>query len=160
MTNPESPKNPESPIAKEIAALKSEVEGSYKWVKLQYDEPYKNIRTKEGKIIENHLSKTNHKVIFDGHTETYYTTKDGFKITNTAYGTPPGVHIAKDGTVRDKDWYIVVAINKNKSKSLGLGKHARIMSSIWPCKVYDSWSGVQWLDIFTNRPSLTKKRRS
>ena len=146
MTNPESPKNPESPIAKEIAALKSEVEGSYKWVKLQYDEPYKNIRTKEGKIVENPLSKTNHKVIFDGHTETYYTTKDGFKITNTAYGTPPGVHIAKDGTVRDKDWYIVVACNGFKFGHI-------IMTSLWPGKVYDRWwmKRKKHIDIFTNR---------
>jgi len=74
------------------------------------------------------------------HKETFYSQKklswEGLNI--------PWRHIAKDGTIRDKDWYICVAANY-------LPKWSRIMTTLWPWKVYDRWwMKGKWIDLYVN----------
>lgn len=56
----------------------------------------------------------------------------------------PWRHVAEDGTVRDKDWYICVAANY-------IPKWSQIMTTLWPGKVYDTWwMKWKWIDIYVN----------
>lgn len=56
-------------------------------------------------------------------------------------------HVAEDGTVRDGDWYIVVAANLNYAP-----RDSIVMTSLWPGKVYDTWDLPKWrFDIYVNR---------
>ena len=56
----------------------------------------------------------------------------------------PWRHVANDGTVRDKDWYICVATNY-------IPKWSKIMTTLWPGKVYDTWwMKWKWIDIYVN----------
>lgn len=56
----------------------------------------------------------------------------------------PWRHVAEDGTVRDKDWYICVAANY-------IPKWSQIMTTLWPGKVYDTWEMKwKWIDIYVN----------
>lgn len=56
-------------------------------------------------------------------------------------------HVAEDGTIRDKDWYIVVAANLNYAP-----RDSIVMTSLWPGKVYDTWDLPKWrFDIYVNR---------
>ena len=56
----------------------------------------------------------------------------------------PWRHVAEDGTVRDKDWYICVAANY-------LPKWSQIMTTLWPGKVYDTWKMEwKWIDIYVD----------
>lgn len=58
----------------------------------------------------------------------------------------PWRHVANDGTVRDKDWYICVAAPLQIYP-----KGTRIMTTLWPGKVYDTWKMTwKWIDIYTN----------
>jgi hypothetical protein len=56
----------------------------------------------------------------------------------------PWRHVAADGTIRDKDWYICVAANY-------IPKWSTIMTTLWPGKVYDTWwMKWKWIDIYVN----------
>jgi len=56
----------------------------------------------------------------------------------------PWRHVASDGTIRDKDWYICVAANY-------IPKWSTIMTTLWPGKVYDTWKMKwKWIDIYVN----------
>ena len=115
---------------------------TYKWVKL---DPHK-----EYNVCDNPLTKGMGTKMFNWNKETYYTSnpkaRPHFNIHRTAHPVP-GVHIAKwDGTVRDKEGYIVLACN-------GLKFGSTVMTSLWPWKVYDRWwmKRKNHIDIFTNR---------
>lgn len=82
----------------------------------------------------------NWKTRMETHKETFYSQKvlpwGALKI--------PWRHVAEDGTVRDKDWYICVAANY-------IPKWSVIMTTLWPWKVYDTWE-MKWnhIDIYVN----------
>lgn len=79
----------------------------------------------------------------ESHKETFYSQKKmPWKKLNI-----PGRHIAEDGTIRDREWYIVIAA---PLKIYPRG--TRIMTTLWPGKVYDTWyMKWKWVDIYTNR---------
>ena len=115
---------------------------TFRWVALHKHEKYK--------VCDKPLTKEMGTKTFEWHKETYYTSNPNarphFNIHKTACPVP-GVHIAKwDGTVRDKDGYIVLACNGFKFGHV-------IMTSLWPGKVYDRWwmKRKDHIDIFTNR---------
>jgi hypothetical protein len=64
----------------------------------------------------------------------------------------PWRHVAKDGTVRDKDWYIVIASPLvEKGKYDPYPKGTKVMTTLWPWKVYDKWWMTwKWFDIYVN----------
>lgn len=102
-------------------------------VKLAYDEAYK--------VTSNRLTKSAGVVYYNGHKETYYSQRvlPGNKLNI------PGRHVAKDGTVRDKDGYIAVA-SSYSYKSKG----TKIMTSLGPAKVYDTGCPYGVIDIYVN----------
>jgi len=73
------------------------------------------------------------------HKETFYSQKRLQWWLNI-----PWRHVANDGTIRDKDWYICVAANY-------IPKWSLIMTTLWPGKVYDTWwmKGKR-IDIYVN----------
>lgn len=79
------------------------------------------------------------RIWFNGHSETYYSQKvlpgGGLNI--------PGRHIASDGTIRDKDNYIVVA-------SDDYPKGTVVQTSLGAGKVYDTGSGKGNIDLYTD----------
>lgn len=107
--------------------------GTYKGVKLKYNGKYN--------VSKNPLTPRKGVVYFKGHKETYYSQRvlpgNGLKI--------PGRHVAtSDGTIRDKDGYIVVAINYLK-------KGSKIMTSLGPARNYDRGDMTgRWIDIYTD----------
>ena len=78
---------------------------------------------------------------YDGHRETYYSQRvlpgGGLNI--------PGRHVADDGTIRDKDGYIVVATNYNF-----ISKGSTFLTSLGPAKVYDTGCNYGTVDIYCN----------
>ena len=83
------------------------------------------------------LTPSKGRIWFNGHTETYYSQKvlPGVNI--------PGRHIASDGTIRDKDGYIVLA-------SDDYPKGTVVETSLGAGKVYDSGSGKGNIDLYTD----------
>ena len=85
------------------------------------------------------LTPSKGRIWFNGHSETYYSQKvlpgGGLEI--------PGRHIAGDGTIRDKDNYIVVA-------SDDYPKGTVVQTSLGAGKVYDSGSGKGNIDLYTD----------
>lgn len=85
------------------------------------------------------LTPSKGRIWFNGHSETYYSQKvlpgGGLAI--------PGRHIASDGTIRDKDNYIVVA-------SDDYPKGTVVQTSLGVGKVYDSGSGKGNIDLYTD----------
>ena len=79
----------------------------------------------------------------DSHKETFYSQKRmPWKTLNI-----PWRHVAEDGTVRDGEWYIVLAA---PLKIYPRG--TRIMTTLWPGKVYDTWwMRGKWIDLYVNR---------
>ena len=58
----------------------------------------------------------------------------------------PWRHVAEDWTIRDKDWYIVVAAPLKVYP-----KGTKIMTTLWPGKVYDTWfMKGKWIDIYVD----------
>ena len=92
-------------------------------------------------ITSYRLNKTNGVVRFNGHRETYYSQRvlpgGGLSI--------PGRHVANDGTVRDKDGYIVVAANPGF-----YARGSKLMISLGPAKVYDSGCSYGTIDVYVN----------
>lgn len=106
--------------------------GVYKGVKLKYNGKYN--------VCKKPLTRRMGVKHFQGHKETYYSQKvlpgKGLKI--------PGRHVANDGTIRDKDGYIVISCNYIKYGGT-------IMTSLGPAKRYDCGSMTgKWIDIYTN----------
>lgn len=87
----------------------------------------------------------NWKSRYERHKETFYSQK----VKPWWALQIPWRHIANDNTIRDWDWYIVVAACKSY-----LPKWSTVMTTLWPGKVYDSWGpemeGKPWIDIYTN----------
>ena len=86
------------------------------------------------------LTRSAGRITFNGHQETWYSQKvlpgGGLNV--------PGRHVASDGTIRDKDDYIVVA-------SDSLPKGSTILTSLGMGKVYDTGVGNNYtIDIYTN----------
>ena len=81
------------------------------------------------------LTPSKGRIWFNGHTETYYSQKVLLNI--------PGRHIASDGTIRDKDGYIVLA-------SDDYPKGTVVETSLGAGKVYDSGSGKGNIDLYTD----------
>lgn len=102
-------------------------------VKLKYRKRY-NITSKP-------LTSSMGVKYYNGHRETYYSQKvlpgGGLKI--------PGRHVADDGTIRDKDGYIVVAANY-KFRAKG----STFITSLGPAKVYDTGCAYGTVDIYCN----------
>lgn len=106
---------------------------SFQGVKLQYSAKYN--------ITSNPLNRRDGVKNYNGHRETYYSQKKrpggGLKI--------PGRHVAKDGTVRDKDGYICVSTDWSYKK-----KHTVLMTSLGPAKVYDTGCSYGTVDVYVN----------
>lgn len=85
------------------------------------------------------LTPSKGKIWFNGHTETYYSQK---VLPGTGLNIP-GRHIASDGTIRDKDGYIVLA-------SDDYPKGTVVETSLGAGKVYDSGSGKGNIDLYTD----------
>lgn len=87
------------------------------------------------------LTKSMGVLRYNGHRETYYSQRvlpgGGLRI--------PGRHVANDGTVRDKDGYIVVAANPRF-----YSRGSKLMISLGPAKVYDSGCAYGTIDVYTN----------
>lgn len=105
---------------------------------------------KKYSVCDKPLTKTMGTKSFNWHKETYYTTnpsaKPHFNMHRTACKVE-GVHRASwDGTIRDKDGFIVVACN-------GPRFGTKVMTSLWPWKIYDRWwmKSSNHYDIFTSR---------
>ena len=113
--------------------LKRLLANSYCGVILQYDKAY-NITT-------NKLTQSCGVCYYNGHRETYYSQRvlpgGGLRI--------PGRHVADDGTIRDKDGYIVVAANPGF-----YSRGSRLMISLGPAKVYDSGCAYGTIDVYVN----------
>lgn len=71
-------------------------------------------------------------IINETHKETYYSQRVLPWTWLEKYNWLTWRHVAEDWTVRDWDWYIVVACNY-------LPMHSTIMTTLWPGKVYDRW---------------------
>ena len=141
-----------------------ELENSFWWVPLKYTEKYENIIDKD-KVLTPTKWVTrfpDSPIAYKGkdwrlieekqtHKETFYSQK----VLPWKWLKIPGRHTAEDGTVRDWDWYIVVACNY-------LPKWSEIMTTLWPWKVYDRWGMTgHWIDIYTDwsTPRSTHKKR-
>lgn len=104
----------------------------YGWIALQYSEPYE--------VIENHLTKSNGVVYYNGHKETWYSIYEPGQ-TVTARDIP-GKHIADDGTIRDCEGYICVA-------SSDLDFYTIVLTTVGPGKVYDCGCSSGTIDVYT-----------
>ena len=91
-------------------------------------------------IIEHNWTRINRAKY---HEETYYSQK----VLPWWWLRIPWRHVAEDGTVRDKDGYIVVAADLNYAP-----RDSIVMTTLWPGKVYDTWDLPKWrFDIYVNR---------
>lgn len=100
---------------------------------LEYSAPYN--------VTENHLTRSNGSIRYNGHRETWYSIHEPGQ-TVTAWEIP-GKHVAEDGTIRDADGFICVASSDHK-------KHTIIMTSVGPGKVYDCGCSSGTIDVYTN----------
>ena len=101
--------------------------------KLQYSAVYN--------VTDNHLTRRNGSLRFNGHRETWYSTNEGAG-KNTARSIP-GKHVADDGTIRDADGYICVASSDLKFYSV-------VLTTVGPGKVYDCGCSHGTIDVYTN----------
>lgn len=111
----------------------SDITGSWDGWNLHYSEPYN--------VTSNHLTRSNGSIRYNGHRETWYSTRESCGQT-TAWSIP-GKHIADDGTIRDADGFICIA-------SSDYSKHTIIMTSVGPGKVYDTGCSHGTIDVYTN----------
>ena len=123
----------ETAIAMEIVADTQSGVNEFEGVTLQYSEPYH--------ITDNHLTRSNGLIRFNGHRETWYSTNESAG-KETARDIP-GKHVADDGTIRDKDGYVCVA-------SSDLAFYTKVMTSVGPGKVYDCGCSSGTIDVYTN----------
>lgn len=127
-----------SVVNKKIIKLKKQISLnekrlSFNGIALQYSSPYY--------ITKNRLTKSKGVIYYNGRKETYYSQKvlpgKGLKI--------PGRHVADDGTIRDKDGYIVISANWGY-----LPKGTKVITSLGPAKVYDTGCRKGIVDIYVN----------
>ena len=106
---------------------------SFNGIPLQYNKRYH--------ITSNPLNVSMGVKYFNGAKETYYSQRvlpgGGLKI--------PGRHVADDGTIRDKDGYIVVSCNYSFRS-----KYSKFLTSLGPAKVYDTGCRQGVVDIYVN----------
>lgn len=82
---------------------------------------------------------------YEAHKETFYSQKVLPWTWLEKYCGLTWRHTAEDWTVRDGDWYIVVACNY-------LPRFSTIMTTLWPWKVYDTWEMTgNHIDIYVDR---------
>ena len=93
-------------------------------------------------IFENAMTYSNWKITYESHKETYYSQK---KLPG-GWLKIPWRHVALDGTIRDSEWFICVASNY-------IPKWSKVMTTLWPGKVYDASEEKEWkhIDIYTDR---------
>lgn len=91
---------------------------------------------------DNHLTRSNGVVHYNGHKETWYSTNEaGGQATAR---TIPGKHVADDGTIRDADGYICVATHQ------GFYQYGDVIqTTLGPAKVYDCGCSYGTVDIYT-----------
>ena len=101
---------------------------------LRYSAPYD--------YTDNHLTRSNGVVHYNGHKETWYSTNEaGGQATAR---TIPGKHVADDGTIRDADGYICVATHQ------GFYQYGDVIqTTLGPAKVYDCGCSYGTVDIYT-----------
>jgi len=75
------------------------------------------------------------------HKETYYSET----VLPWGWLKIPGRHVAEDGTIRDKDGYIVVAADLKYAP-----RDSLVMTTLGPGKVYDTWVTWAHFDIYVN----------
>ena len=92
-------------------------------------------------VTDNHLTRSNGSIRFDGHRETWYSTNEG--CGQTTARSIPGKHVADDGTIRDADGYICVASSDYKFYTV-------LLTSVGPAKVYDCGCSHGTVDVYTN----------
>ena len=106
---------------------------SFDGIKLQYSGRYH--------VTSNPLNTRMGVKYFNGAKETYYSQRvlsgGGLRI--------PGRHVADDGTIRDKDGYIVVATNYSFR-----AKYSKFLISLGPAKVYDTGCAYGVVDVYCN----------
>ena len=89
--------------------------------------------------MEPPLTKSKGRVKFNGHWETWYSSRilpwEGYKV--------PGRHVDRRGLILDKDGYIVVFTNLVKMGEI-------IETSFGMGKKYDTCSMADTVDIYTN----------
>ena len=103
----------------------------YKNVKLLYNKTYK--------ITSNKLTKSKGVNYYNGSKETWYSQNE---LSGKGL-TIPGRHVANDGTIRDKDGYLVVACNPSYKK-----KGTKIMTSLGPAIVRDCGCAYGVVDLY------------
>ena len=91
-------------------------------------------------VTENHLTRSNGSIRYNGHRETWYSINEPGQ-TVTAWEIP-GKHVADDGTIRDEDGFVCIA-------SSDYGRHTIIMTSVGPGKVYDCGCSSGTIDVYT-----------
>ncbi len=106
----------------------------YKGIRLMYSKPYE--------AANGHLTRSNGSIRYNGHRETWYSTKEGCGQATAV--KIPGKHIAEDGTIRDKDGYICVASNQSFMRV-----YSTLMTSLGPAKVYDTGCSYGTIDVYT-----------
>lgn len=106
---------------------------TFQGIKLQYSATYN--------ICSNPLTPSMGVKYYNGQKETYYSQNvlpgGGLSI--------PGRHVANDGTIRDKNGYIVVSANYSFKT-----KYSTFMTSLGPAKVYDTGCAYGVVDIYVN----------
>lgn len=149
------------------------------WITLSQTEPYnipwvEKLTAEKWTIFYENALQINHgeKPKYINHKETYYTDRQ-FPMTNIEKKVrnilnadrarknlpkipenQPVMQYAKDGTIRDINWYIVLA-SKNDYKTYPRGM--LVMTTLGPGRIYDRW--WEWFDdnhfdIYTHRPRL------
>ena len=128
--------------------------------------PHNHTATYENALV----MKPNWEVKNENHYETYYTDKNpNFKTSNIERrirsilnkdrerqnlpkipANQEVIQRAADDTIRDINWYIIVAANLNTYP-----RGTLIMTTLWPWRVYDIWR-LAWhhIDIYTHRDNL------
>lgn len=134
-TEPSTTENREAPPEVEEPKPPKEENNGYDG-ELKYDEPYN--------VTKNRLTRSKGVVYYNGHKETWYSQEvlpgGGLTALNNN-----GRHVAKDGTIRDKDGYIAIAAD--------LSLYPRgtvVMTSLGPGKVYDTGVSGQHFDIYVS----------
>lgn len=100
---------------------------------LEYSAPYH--------VTENHLTRSNGPIRYNGHRETWYSIHEPGQTVTAVH--IPDKHIAEDGTIRDQDGYVCVA-------SSDLPFYTKVMTSVGPGKVYDCGCSSGTIDVYTN----------
>lgn len=122
-TEPEEPKTEDS----------GDIIGSWEGWDLHYFNTYN--------VTSNRITKKNGVVRYNGHRETWYSTREA--AGKTTARSIPGKHTAQDGTIRDENGFVCVA-------SSDLAFYSTLLTTAGPAKVYDTGCSSGTIDIYTN----------